>query len=92
MKAIRITAILCILAAALLGGCRDRSNTETMPSATRATAAPTQAQTTPTTHPATKPIPSIPMPEGSDANPGSQPSNGILDPESRMPHHRGPRR
>lgn len=90
MKKIQIAAIACILCAALLGGCRDRADNETRPSATHAPTTPTQ--TVPTTYPSTVPMPSIPMPEGTNANPGSQPSEGVLDPDSRMPRHGGPRR
>ena len=84
MKLFQITAIMLVLVAALMTGCRNRNDT-TMPStrpSTTATSLPMQTapNTTPTTLP--MPIPSITVPQGTDTSPATKGTDGMLDPSN----------
>lgn len=92
MKIIQITAIMMLLAAALLTGCRNRPST-TMPG-TIPTTRPQQTtpSTRPSTAPTTTPMPSVTMPSGTDSTPATNGTDGILNPDDGMARGRGMRR
>ena len=84
MKLFQITAIMLVLVAALMTGCRNRNDT-TVPStrpSTTATTAP--RQTTPSTAPTTMPMPmpSVTVPQGTDTSPATNGTDGVLDPSN----------
>ena len=89
MKLFQITAIMMILVAALMTGCRNRPST-TMPS-TVPTTRPQQTTpaTRPSTAPSTTPMPSTTMPSGTDTTPATNGTDGILTPDGGMARGRG---
>ena len=89
MKIIQITAIMMLLAATLMTGCRNRPDT-TMPS-TVPTTRPQQTapSTRPSTAPSTAPMPSATMPSGTDTTPATNGTDGIITPDGGMARGRG---
>jgi hypothetical protein len=84
MKLFQITAIMLVLVAALMTGCRNRNDT-TVPStrpSTTATTVPRQTSpsTTPTAMPV--PIPSVTVPQGTDTSPATNGTDGVLNPSN----------
>ncbi len=81
MKLFQITAIAMVLVAALMTGCRNRTDT-TMPSGSTGAPSSTAPQQTtrPSTAPSTAPMPSTSMPQGTDTTPATNGTDGILDP------------
>lgn len=84
MKIFHITLVSCLLLSALLAGCRNRPADTSVPSTAPSTAATTAPRQTmpPATMPPVRPStgPTVTMPSGTDVTPGTQDSEGALDP------------